>query len=186
MSRQRPITATRTPWRPAALLACLACLAWPAAQAAPPHEHGVARLDVAADAGHVALFLEVPLDSLVGFEREPRTDAERQQVDAMLARLRNAALLFGVDPAAQCGAPRVALVSSALGFGGAPPGRDGHAELQASIDYDCKSGQRAGFVEARLFDAFPRLIRIDVQVATRRGQLKATLRRPVTRVPLAR
>jgi hypothetical protein len=47
------------------------------ALAASPHEHGVARLDVAVDAGRVSFSLETPLDNLLGFERAPRTDAER-------------------------------------------------------------------------------------------------------------
>jgi hypothetical protein len=37
-----------------------------------------------------------------------------------------------------------------------------------------------------LFDAFPQVKRIDLQVATPKGQMKATLRRPATRVLLVR
>jgi hypothetical protein len=165
------------------LFACLLLSA--SAVAAPPPEHGVARLDVAVDATSVNLFLEVPLDSLVGFEREPRSDDERKQVEVALAQLRNSVALFGIDPAAACAPRRVTLQSDTLGLGG-PPDKGGHADVQGSYEFACKNAGRAGFVEARLFGAFARLRRVEVQAATRRGQLKATLVRPVTRVPLAR
>ena len=155
------------------------------ALAGKPHEHGVARLDVAAESRGMSLLLEVPLDSLVGFEHEPRTDAERQQIDLVLARLRAGAALFHIDPAAGCAVKSMNLQSAALGLGGEKI-TDGHAEVEASYEFSCTNGARAGFVEANLFEFFPRLQRVEVQTATRRGQMKATLVRPVTRVPLAR
>jgi len=150
------------------------------------HEHGVARLDVAVEPTRVTFLLEMPLDALVGFEREPRSGAERAAVDAALAKLRAPATLFGIDSAAGCTEGKVTIESAALGLGAAPPAKEGHADLDASFEFNCKDGQKAGSVEVRLFDAFSRLQRVEVQAATRRGQLKATLKRPTTRVPLAR
>lgn len=170
-----------------ALVPCLAlCLALPPARAGKAHEHGVARLDVAVEPARLSFLLELPLDALVGFEREPRSDAERAAVDAALAKLRAPGPLFGIDTAAGCTPGRVQLQSPALGLGGDAAPKDGHADLEASIDFSCRDAQKAGFVEVRLFDAFPRLQRVEVQAATRRGQLKATLKRPTTRLPLAR
>jgi hypothetical protein len=156
-----------------------------AALAGKPHDHGVARLDVAVEARGVSLLLEVPLDSLVGFEHEPRSDAERQQVDLALTRLRAGAALFRIDPAAGCAMKSMNLQSAALSLGGEKI-KDGHAEVECSYEFSCTNGGRAGFVEANLFEFFPRLQRVEVQTATRRGQMKASLVRPVTRVPLAR
>lgn len=170
---------TRWPW--AVLLATAAV----AAHAGKPHEHGAAKLDVAIDAGRVTLLLEMPLDSLVGFEREPRTDAERATAAAAIDKLRAPATLFRIDPAAGCTPGAVDLKAASLGLGGGAA-KDGHDDLDASFEFVCKDGARAGFVEVGLFDAFPRLARVDVQTATRKGQLKATLKRGTTRVPLAR
>jgi len=171
-------------------IATLLLAAATAVSAAKAHEHGVARLDIAVEATRVSFLLELPLDSLVGFEREPRTDAEKAAADGALTRLRTPGALFRIDPAAQCTPARVDLQSAALGVGAiamaAGPSKDGHADLDATFDFDCKDGNRAGFVEVGLFEFFPRLQRVDVQAATRKGQLKATLKRPVTRVPLAR
>jgi hypothetical protein len=156
------------------------------AWAGKPHQHGIAALDVAVEPGRVTVDLETPLDNLVGFERAPRTDAERERVDAALARLRAGAALFRIDPAAGCTLAKVTLVSPALGLGGTASDKEGHADLDARFEFDCKAGNRAGFVEVGLFDAFTALKRIELQVVTPKGQLKATLVKPASRVALVR
>jgi hypothetical protein len=157
------------------------------AQAAGAHEHGVARLDVAVDARRDSILLDTPLENLLGFEREPKTDAEREKVAAMVARLRAAQDLFRIDAGAGCTLSRVDLQSAALQLGRATaPSKEGHADLEATFDFNCTNGARAGFVEVGLFEAFPALNRLDLQLATPKGQLKATLRKPTSRVMLAR
>lgn len=73
---------------------------------AAPHVHGVVALDVALDVAlegpRVVLSLKAPLDSLVGFERAPRTDAERRAAADVPARLREPDALFKLDPATGC------------------------------------------------------------------------------------
>ena len=176
----------------AALLAVAAVQAVPVAQAAQPHEHGVARLDVMVDAGSVSIELDTPLENLLGFERAPRTDAEREKVAAVLARLRTGDALFRIDAAAGCTLAKVELMSALLELGksgavshSSKPASD-HADLNGSFEFRCKNGARAGFVEVGLFEAFPALKRIDLQVVTPKGQLKAVLRKPASRVALVR
>jgi Protein of unknown function (DUF2796) len=158
------------------------------ATAAKPHEHGIAQIDIAVEAGRVRVMLDMPLEVLLGFERAPRDDAERQRADAAVAQLRNAASLFTPDPAARCTVGPVELKAPVLGLGpaAAPAPKSDHADLEASFEFICQDGFKAGFVEVGLFQAFPRLQRIDVQAVTRKGQMKATLRRPASRVTLAR
>ncbi|MCB1546297.1 MAG: DUF2796 domain-containing protein [Hyphomicrobiaceae bacterium] len=67
-------------------LAALGLALCGAAFAGKAHQHGVARLDLAVDGGTVTIAVEMPLDALVGFERSPRTGAERQAAAAALAR----------------------------------------------------------------------------------------------------
>ena len=157
------------------------------ARAGGAHEHGVARLDVAVDAKRVSILLETPLDNLLGFEHAPRTDAEREKLAAVLVKLRAAQTLFRIDSAAGCTLSRVDLQSGVLQLGRAvAPQKEGHGDLEATIEFDCNNSARAGFVEVGLFEEFVSLQRIDLQVATPKGQLKATLRRPASRVVLAR
>ena len=173
------------------LMALTALAAAFQALAGKAHEHGVAKVDIAVEPLRVMVLVEMPLDALLGFERAPRDDAERQRADAALARLRNAATLFAIDPAAGCTPGKVELTAPLLqGPAGAAPApaaaKDGHGDLDGSFEFRCTDGFKAGFVELGLFEAFARLQRIDVQAVTRKGQLKATLKRPASRVTLAR
>jgi hypothetical protein len=163
-----------------------ALLAAGPALAAPAHQHGVAQLDVAVEPGRVMLELYTPLDNLLGFERAPRTDAERERAAAVVAKLNAAEGLFRIDSGAGCKLSKVSLVSAPLGLGAAPPDKEGHADLHGRFEFSCKAGARAGFVEVGLFDAFAALKRIELQVATPKGQLKATLVKPASRVALVR
>lgn len=173
---------------PLSLLLLAAAIAAPPAQAAPAHQHGVARLDVAVEASRVTLYLDTPLDNLLGFERAPRTDAERQQADAAVARLKDADKLFRIDGKAGCKLAKVTLTSAALGLptAGAPPAKDEHADLEGRFEFTCTAAAHAGFVEVGLFEAFAQMKRIELQLASPKGQMKATLVRPASRVALVR
>ncbi len=168
---------------------CLMAASSPA-WAGKAHQHGVAALDVAVEPARVTLELDTPLDNLLGFERAPRTDPERAKVDQVLARLRAADQLFRIDSAAGCTLAKVTLESAVLGLGladasAAPPKGD-HAELNGRFEFNCKAGNLARFVEVELFEAFAPMKRINLQLVLPRGQMKATLVRPATRVALAR
>ena len=175
----------------AALFAALAALAAPA-WAGKAHQHGVAQLDVAVEPGRVTLDLQTPLDGLVGFERAPRTDAERARVDAALAKLRDAAALFRIDGAAGCKLAQVTLNAPVLGLtptgtaAPAAPAKGEHADLDGRFEFLCKADAKPAFVEVGLFEAFSGMKRIELQLVLPRGQMKATLVRPATRVALAR
>jgi Protein of unknown function (DUF2796) len=170
------------------LLALLLAMGTPAAVAGKAHEHGAARLDIAVEAGRLSLQLEAPLDSLFGFERAPRSDAERKRVEAGIARLSAADTLFRPDPAAGCALADVELRAPVLGLGAAAPGAaaSAHADLDGTIEFRCKDVARLVFIDSELFGAFANLKRVDIQAATPKGQLKRTLKRPATRITLAR
>lgn len=166
-----------------ALLAALACAlpAW----AGKAHEHGAARLDVAVDGTTLTIALDTPLDGLLGFERAPRSEAEKRAAEKAVATLRAADKLFAIDPAARCTPASVDLVSAPLKVGTAAPAKDdGHGDLEGTFTFQCQVVP--AFVDAGLFQAFPRLSRIDVQVAAPKGQHKQVLKRPAQRIALPR
>jgi hypothetical protein len=152
------------------------------------HQHGALKLDIAVEARKLTLQMESPLDNLVGFERAPRNDAERKRVDAALAKLKAAQALFTIDPAAQCRLADVELTSAVLRLGTSQPAstNDEHADIDAGFEFECQDAARAAFVDVGLFDAFAGMKQIEVQVATPKGQLKRTLKRPARRVALTR
>jgi hypothetical protein len=166
-------------------LACCLIL-WSAAavaQAAGKHEHGVVRLDVALDGATLLIEAEMPLDSLVGFERRPRTEAERKALDAALAKARDGAALFRPPAAAGCTLQRAAADSAALAPGAKA---SEHADVDAVYEFRCERPAELKSLDHGLFEAFARIKRIEVQVATAGAQSRQVLARPQARLKLAR
>lgn len=179
------------------LVACATMLAVsiPAHATEAAHVHGLMHLDIAVDKQLLTVQLESPLDSLLGFERRPRTPAERQAADALLKLMGDAATLFKPDAAAHCVPTTVSLESAALQSRapsvGKEAGKDAdkegeHADLDASYEFRCARPDKLTVLEVGLFDAFKRLQKIEVQVAGAKLQSKQTLQRPNKRVRLTR
>src|SRR5688500_6802941 len=103
----------------------LSLCSWAAVAAGQTHDHGMARLDVAVEPTRVVFDLDTPLDNIVGFERAPRTDAERERAKAALARLQKPGELFRIDGAAGCTLLKAEVSAPALQAGA--DGKDGHA-----------------------------------------------------------
>ncbi len=165
--------------------------------AAGAHQHGVASLELVADGNSLTVRLDSPLDNLLGFERGPRTDAERAAVRALAQRLRTSATLVlptaaagcqlqGVDLASDVIAPAL-LAAGPTGTAGAPPAAPapadtrqaagGHADLQASFRFQCAQPQQLkSLALGGLFQAFPRLRQLDAALVAPGVQRGARLR----------
>ncbi len=166
------------------------------AQEPGAHVHGLATLEVALDGAAVQISLDSPLDNLLGFERAPRNEKERQAVRAMALKLHQAATLFVFTPAAQCRLESAELESAVLAPGLLAPATDSgkgsdtakadssdvHAELAATWHFQCTVPQALQGVEVRLFQQFSGLKRIDAAVAGPKGQSSAKLSPKSTRL----
>ncbi|MEH3087755.1 MAG: DUF2796 domain-containing protein [Xylophilus ampelinus] len=200
------LPAAGTAVRPA-LAAVLAALATAAAAQAPghAHAHGRMQLDLAIDGPELTVQIDSPLDNLLGFERAPRTEAERRQARQARERLSDPAALFVLDPAAGCRPAGSALAAPALGWLAGPGAADGppqvhdhdhaaardgdggeHADLQARYAFRCADAARARFVELPLFDAFPRLRVVSARIAAPQGQFLREVARPARRLAWGR
>lgn len=183
----------------------------PAPLSQPAHVHGELDLGVAIEGPTLVIEMRTPLDNLIGFERAPRTDVEKNSVEQTLARLRAAEHLFGLDPAGNCKLGPVALEAPVLGLdgsgsiprGGAAPSAAAphaadvkaatnaapapsepvaHAELLASFAFNCTAADQVRFIDLDLFTAFPRLRQISAEIVSEDGQHKRTLKRPTKRL----
>lgn len=153
------------------------------------HEHGVLKLDVAIDGNTLTIAMEAPLDNFLGFERAPRTDAERKAAAEVLARLRSPEQgkpLFAADAAAQCRLTRAEVKAPVLEPGTGPAPKGEHADLDAHYEFTCGRPEELRALDVGLFEAYRRTRRIDVQVAGPKGQSKVTLRRPARQIVLPR
>ena len=154
--------------------------------AAKPHQHGAMKLGIAVEGADVTIVVEMPLDSLVGFERAPRTDAERKAAAAALATMRDGAALFRLDAAAQCALGSAKVAAPVLEQAAAADAKKAHADLDATYLFKCAQPARLASLEVLLFDAFKRVERIDVQAVLPHGQTKAVLQRSARVVRLAK
>jgi hypothetical protein len=157
------------------------------------HVHGLARLAVTLDGELLTLTLESPLDNLLGFEHHPRTDEQKEAVSRMLATLNSPADLFAPTAAAGCVPVRVAIESPLLAPAGAAHHHHAHAharahdhehhheqdhvhaDLYAEFDFECAEVGALRGVTVELFDFFPRLERINAELAVPGGQAAARL-----------
>ena len=140
--------------------------------AAPAHQHGAAKMDVSVEGNALSIGLEIPLDSTVGYERPPRSDKEKTAYATMLSTLKDAAALFAPTAAANC---RLASVEVNDPFPGGKTKSDGHADIDASYQFQCTNPAALKGFETSLFKQFKRLHKIDVQRTSPTGQGKATL-----------
>jgi hypothetical protein len=189
-SRHLPAAAMRIAAFPLSLCLCLAAPAWAQSGGAPKkaHQHGIASMGVAVERNRVVVTIDSPLDNLLGFERAPRTDEEKQRAAALVAALKAGETLLRIDPAAGCKLQTVEIDAPVIGQGRpeATAASSGHADLEADYEFACDDGSKAGFIEITLFDAFKRLQRLQVQVAGTKGQTQAVLKRPASRIAIAR
>jgi hypothetical protein len=158
------------------LLALCASPLLAASAVTPAHVHGAVQLDVAVDGPTLTLTLEAPLDSVFGFERAPRTAAEKKTAQDALAALRASGPLFAPDPAAGCVFQSATADSEAL-QPGATAGE--HADLDATATFTCARPEQLRRIDlGGLLDRFPRIQRLQAQIVTAQGQFKQTLQRP--------
>lgn len=169
--------------------------------AAEAHVHGQARLEIALEGDILSIRLESPLDNLLGFERAPRNEREKQAVKRMEAHLNDGAKQFQPSPAAACLPLDSRLEALALGKdfpalsagttatpGGQSqarsaekiakphaPADEEHGELTATWRFRCAQPLVLRDLTVKLFAAFPGLRRIDAVALTEKGQSAARL-----------
>lgn len=141
------------------------------ALAGKPHVHGAGTLDVVVEAERLTIMLEMPADAVLGYERAPRTAAEKAAAEAMMAALRDGANLFRPAPEAACVLTGVQVADP---FAGTRGGGD-HADVDANYEFRCSRPAALKSIETTLFARFKRLYRLDVQRAGPAGQGSARL-----------
>ena len=142
------------------------------------HVHGVATLQIAVDNKTMTLDFSSPLDNLLGFEHVPRDAKQRAAVKNMADILNKAAQLFVPTAEAQCTLQSVKLDSLVLDKKGNTQHQEevgGHADLDGEFVFACKQAGKLHDLDVKLFDAFPNLHQLKVEVATLKKQSSATL-----------
>ncbi|MFP4279541.1 MAG: DUF2796 domain-containing protein [Halochromatium sp.] len=158
------------------------------------HVHGVGHLNIAVDGDLLLIELISPAMDLLGFEHAPRTETQRQTIEATRAQLQAPEQLFTPTPAAGCVASVIELDLDLDEPIGEPPAsnaptheqahghnhehehehehgdHEAHADVYASYAFDCRQPQKLTELELGFFEAFPGARRLRVQLLTETRQ----------------
>ncbi len=177
-------------WTAPFLLLCVACGDSSSARPDPPlvegerlgtagaHEHGIARLGLAVDGTRLTVDLQLPAESVFGFEHAPRSAEERATVADALDRLRTGgARLVAFPDGATC-ALDSAEVEAPEGMEDDHAGEDQHAHEDAGHEHaqvrllaslTC-SREPIGPASLRFADVLPDVVQVDLTVFTAAGE----------------
>jgi len=159
------------------------------------HEHGAVTLNLAVEGSSLAAELEAPAINVVGFEHEPRTDAERARVAAASAWLSSGNALLGVPKAAGCRRESAQLQAPEWSKKDAGHDHDhdhdheresgeDHADYRASIRYTCSNPAALAWVEVWGLRKLLEVSELTVNIVTATNQKSVTTVKPDERIPL--
>jgi len=151
--------------RTAAMLVCAAFCGAAMAQghkhgAGHAHAHGVGQLQIAIDGPVVRGELQIPMESLLGHEYLPRSQAQKNAMAQLRQSLTNPAYVMLPVAAAQC------QVTNSLATSPMFEGRDsgGHSSLLFAFAFRCEQPQHLRKIDFPLFAKHPRLKEIEVEL----------------------
>ena len=141
------------------------------------HQHGVATLNIALEEQQLALELHSPAINIVGFEYQPRSDADKQAVLVAERTLKNEQLLFKLTPAAQCALSAVSINNDLAEHSDehhSPAEHEDqhqHSDIQVSYQFNCAVPAKLAEIDLDgVFKAFPLTETIHVQLISANAQ----------------
>jgi len=159
----------------------LLAIATSACALAGPHEHGVAHLNLAIEAQSLEIAVKVPLESLLGYERAPRSDAEKREAAALLERFKKTQPVLALP--AHCKEVAPAQVKAPLIEGQAG---SAHGDLEAVYKLQCTQTSDWREIDVTLFDVARRISRVKAQIVGPQGQTQSVLRRNKRQLKIGR
>jgi len=124
------------------------------------HAHGVGQLQIAIDGAVVRGELHIPMESLLGHEYLPRSQAQKNAMAQLRQSLTNPAYVMLPVAAAQC------QVTNSLATSPMFEGRDGggHSSLLYAFAFRCEQPQHLRKIDVPFFAKHPRLKEIEVEL----------------------
>lgn len=129
------------------------------------HVHGVAEMDVVVEGQKVVITLESPADNLLGFERAPKNDYEKNKVKDVAAQLQVPANLIALNAQCKSGKPVVTMPSF---------GKGEHSDITAEYAFECSN--QATQVKLPMWQLFPGIKKLTVNLVTPQGQKQLKLK----------
>jgi len=148
------------------LLAASLLLSAPLHAQAKAHTHGLAELDIVIEGRTGTLEFRAPAEDIIGFEREPRTPAERWQRDLALLRLRTRMReMVRFDPSLGCTLKATGIHADGDDHDHAAEARaGGHAEIHGEFALSCERPPAGQEIRFAFSTVFPSIRTVQVQL----------------------
>lgn len=137
------------------------------------HVHGLAELHIAIEGNALLMQLHTPAYNLIGFEHQPTTESEKQQLAQAVAMLNAIDTLFGLPADAGCVVQSTIIQSSLLETQAHAHGE--HADFSAEYSLNCASPDALTHLDLSLTEHFPLMETIVVQSVSPAGQSRVEL-----------
>lgn len=156
------------------------------------HEHGASKIDIVIEDDHVELNLEGALSNFLSFEYAPKSDQDLKEVALLNQKFQHVGDLFELTETADCSVKTIALGSDVitaehlsvnladLAVGYKP--NETHGNLLAKIVWQCNKPNALSSLKINLFEYFPNMEHITVQMLTPKGQKSAELSESMTKI----
>ncbi|MBT4999068.1 MAG: DUF2796 domain-containing protein [Oceanospirillaceae bacterium] len=153
------------------------------------HEHGSANLDIAIDTSTIEMRFESPAVNIVGFEYATEDEQQLLLINKAKSNLSNFDLIYGLVGDVSCQTVK----SSAKWVTEHEAGHDDHddheaghddhgevakaehAEFIAEYRLECNQLNNLAAIDVKMFEFFPAIEDLDVQVVYSQGQIKYEL-----------
>ena len=153
------------------------------------HEHGSANLDIAIDTSTIEMRFESPAVNIVGFEYATEDEQQLLLINKAKSNLSNFDLIYGLVGDVSCQTVK----SSAKWVTEHKAGHDDHddheaghddhgevakaehAEFIAEYRLECNQLNNLAAIDVKMFEFFPAIEDLDVQVVYSQGQIKYEL-----------
>ena len=136
------------------------------------HQHGHAMLTLVLEGNEMQLAFQSAAQSVVGFEHQPRSAEQQQEVAAAIAVF-NKGDWFSVNADANC---ELAMAEASTDLS-EPQASKGHADFYANYQLLCQRPARLTELQLNIFQLLPALQQVDVQwiINGQQGAAKASL-----------
>ncbi|MES9834708.1 MAG: DUF2796 domain-containing protein [Candidatus Thiodiazotropha sp. DIVDIV] len=144
------------------------------------HVHGEAQLLVAIEGDSLEIEFLSPAMNIVGFEHQPRNEAQIEAIASATDTLKRPDLLFTISPAAKCTAESIEVESPPVDHEMHDHGihhheEEGHNDFTGHYHYKCTDIQQLERIGVELFKLFQGTEAIQAQTISKRGQQKIDL-----------
>lgn len=148
------------------------------------HEHGHGQLNIAIEGNSVLMELEIPGADIVGFEHEPKSDADKAAMINAEKKLKDGAALFRFQ-GATCTFEQAHVEDGHDDHGKQPASQESeHSEFHVAYEISCDDTSRLSGIAFPFFTVFPHSEELDVTVLSAQGQFRYEVERDTPMLPL--